>query len=219
VKNLLEQTPSSTDDAEEWLEKLQDSMETVELQYAELTREEEATRLEIQYTYDTTILAGSLAEITYEQDTAELEETLQEAKDALEELKEAKALLETYENGVITSDQAGTIAAVNYEADDVLNASVALCSFYDTGTVTISIEVPQEEVASLAVGASVDVTVTGYGDREGTILEKGTEAVSGESRTNVNYLGTIQLDNSDGRLTSNLAAKITVSDEEETENE
>jgi multidrug resistance efflux pump len=219
VEKLLEQTPSSTEEAEELLEKLQDSQETVQLQYEELIREEEATRLDIQYTYDTTVLAGQLAEITFEQDSASLEESLQEVKDTLEELKEEQALLEACEDGILTAEQAGTLAAVNYEADDVLNTSLAICSYYDTDTVTVSIEVPQEEITALHVGDTVEVSITGYGTRTGTVSEKGMEAVSGESRTNVNYLGTVQLDNSDGRLTSSLSVQITVSDEEESGNE
>ena len=78
---MLEQEPSDEDAAEDLLEQLTDSLEEVQTQYEELQRMEKIYKLQIQYTYDTTKLAAQLAEITYEQELLEWENTLSEAKE------------------------------------------------------------------------------------------------------------------------------------------
>ena len=76
VEQLLSREPSDSEDAQDLIDELQDSQETVEAQYEELQRKEKIFALEIQHTYDTAVLAGKLAELTYQQETEELNETL-----------------------------------------------------------------------------------------------------------------------------------------------
>lgn len=208
IKNLLERTPASEEEAEELLEQLQEGMETVESQYAELVRNEKATRLEIQYTYDTAVLEGELAEITYQQTMEELERTLQEARDQVDSAQEELEELESWEDGVIASSQSGLVASVSWEAGDQLSASLPLVTFYETGTVYVDIQVSQYQVADISVGDAATVTLSGYGTVQGTVEEKSPEAADGGSRTEVNYEVRIALDNESGRLTSGLSAEV-----------
>jgi multidrug resistance efflux pump len=215
AENLLEREPSSTDDAEDLLDQLTEMKETVEEQYAELLRNRKATELGIQYTYDSAVLAGRLAEVTYEQECAEIEQTLQDAKDELSDLEEQQALLAELSDGVVTAKEAGSVAAVNVAADDILTSWTAMYSTYETDTVEIPLEISQNEIARLHVGDTVDVTLTGYGTLEGVISEKAAEALSGTSRTTVNYEVDVELSNTTGRLTSGLAATVSVASESE----
>ena len=208
IKNLLERTPASEEEAEELLEQLQEGMETVESQYAELVRNEKATRLEIQYTYDTAVLEGELAEITYQQTMEGLERTLQEARDQVDSAQEELEELESWEDGVIASSQSGLVASVSWEAGDQLSASLPLVTFYETGTVYVDIQVSQYQVADISVGDAATVTLSGYGTVQGTVEEKSPEAADGGSRTEVNYEVRIALDNESGRLTSGLSAEV-----------
>ncbi len=208
IKNLLERTPASEEEAEELLEQLQEGMETVESQYAELVRNEKATRLEIQHTYDTAVLEGELAEITYQQTMEELERTLQEARDQVDSAQEELEELESWEDGVIASSQSGLVASVSWEAGDQLSASLPLVTFYETGTVYVDIQVSQYQVADISVEDAATVTLSGYGTVQGTVEEKSPEAADGGSRTEVNYEVRIALDNESGRLTSGLSAEV-----------
>ena len=220
AKNLLERTPSSTEDAEELLEQLKDALQTVQEQYAELTRNRTATELEIQYTYDQAIIAGKLAEVTYQQEMEGWEETLEEAQNQVTTLEEEKAALESMTDGILCAEEAMSIAAVNYEAGDELWANTALYSYYDMDTLTVPIEVSQYDIAQLTVGETVEVSLSGVRTMEGTISSKALEPVSGTSRTTVNYEVEISLDNSSGRLSSGVSATVTVPENtEETESE
>ena len=210
VESLLDQEPMDSDNAQDLLNQLEEAAATVSSQYAELTRNRKATELEIQYTYETSVLAGKLAEITYEQELEEWEETLAEAENSKKELEEKKAALEKMTDGIVSSETGGTIAAVNYAADDVLNAATPVLTFYDTEKVSVTIAVPQEEIALLKVGDTVEATVAGRQGLSGTVTEKAMEEQEGNSRTTVNYEVTITIENENGRLSAGSSANVTV---------
>ena len=215
VKQLLSREPSDSSDAQELMEELQDSRETTKVQYEELQRKKKIFELEIQHTYDSAVIAGKLAELTYQQELSDWEETLAEAKQNKADLETQKALLEAMTDGVISADRAGTVASISYEAENLLDSSIPIVSYYDTDTVSITLEVPQEEIASLSVGDTAEVTLAGAGRLEGTLTEKSVEPEDGTSRTTVNYTATVSLDNSDGRLSDGLSATVTFTQETE----
>ena len=215
VKQLLSREPSDSSDAQDLIEELQDSRETTKVQYEELQRKKKIFELEIQHTYDSAVIAGKLAELTYQQELSDWEETLAEAKQNKADLETQKALLEAMTDGVISADRDGTAASISYEAEDLLDSSIPIVSYYDTDTVSITLEVPQEEIASLSVGDTAEVTLAGAGRLEGTLTEKSVEPEDGTSRTTVNYTVTVSLDNSDGRLSDGLSATVTFTQETE----
>ena len=215
VKQLLSREPSVSSDAQDLIEELQDSRETTKVQYEELQRKKKIFELEIQHTYDSAVIAGKLAELTYQQELSDWEETLAETKQNKADLETQKALLEAMTDGVISADRDGTAASIYYEAEDLLDSSIPIVSYYDTDTVSITLEVPQEEIASLSVGDTAEVTLAGAGRLEGTLTEKSVEPEEGTSRTTVNYTATVSLDNSDGRLSDGLSATVTFTQETE----
>ena len=215
VKQLLSREASDSDEAQDLIEELQDSKETTEIQYEELQRKKKLFELEIQHTYDSAVIAGKLAELTYQQELSDWEETLAEAKQNRADLEKQKALLEAMTDGVIYADRDGTVASISYEAEDLLDSAIPIVSYYDTDTVSIALEVPQEEIASLAVGNTADVTLAGAGKMEGTLIEKSVEPEDGTSRTIVNYIVVVSLDNSEGRLSDGLSATVTFTQETE----
>ncbi|MCD8022587.1 MAG: HlyD family secretion protein [Lachnospiraceae bacterium] len=210
AESALELTATDSDEAEEVLEELYEVLDDVQLQYEELMRIRTSTALEIQYNYDTTMLAAELAEITYQQTVESLEDELQSYEDALTDLEDALAVLQSLEDGTVTAEAAGTLSAVNYSAGDTLSSATALYSIYDTDVVTITIEVTQYDIAKMAVGDTVSVVLSGYGTVDGTISEKDTEPQDGTSRTKVIYNVEISVDNSLGWLSAGIGATITV---------
>ena len=219
VEQLLSREPSDSDDAQDLIDELEDSRETTQEQYEELQRKQKIFELEIQHTYDTAVIAGKLAELTYQQSLEEWEETLAEAKQDKADLEAQKALLETMTDGVIYADQAGTVAAISYEAGDSLSSDTPVISYYDTDTVSIILEIDQEDIAGLSVGDTTEVTLTGAGQLEGTITEKSIEPESGTSRTSVKYTATVSIDNTDGRLSDGMSATVTFPKDTKTDTE
>lgn len=210
VKNLLEQEPSDEDAAEDLLEQLTDSLEEVQIQYEELQRMEKIYELQIQYTYDT----AQLAEITYEQELLEWQDTLSEAEGEQETIEEQKAMLDAMTDGAICAEQSGIVASVSYDEGDVISSSVPVIRYYDTDTVTVTLEIPQEEIAGIVVGQTVKVQMDRFGTIEGTVSEKSVEPESGTSRTNVIYTIEVSIENEAGRINSGTAATVTFSETE-----
>ena len=124
-------------------------------------------------------------------------------------MEEKKAILDQMTDGIITADTEGTISAVNYEEDDVLDNTVPLLRFYDTEQVFITISVPQEDIALMQVGDTVEVSVGGRQEMSGKITEKAMEEQEGNSRTTVNYEVTVTVENEDGRLSAGSSASVT----------
>ena len=109
---------------------------------------------------------------------------MESAQDTLDTLKEEQTALLALENGVVTADEDGTIAAVPYEAEDTLQSGTAFALYCDTQTIMISVEVPQENIAQVGVGDEVSVMIAGNRDGAvtGTVSSIASSAHSRESR-------------------------------------
>lgn len=213
IKNLIEREPSDTDQAEELLEELQDGRKTVIANQEELTRNQKITELEIQYTYDCSVIEGKLAEITYTQQMQEWNEKLAEAKAEKSDMESQKAFLENMTDGVLVSDRDGIIAEVFCESEDLISGTEPLMSYYDTDKVMIVIEIPQEEISEISVGDTANVVIGGFMSREGTVTKKEIEPQSDTSRTLVQYEAEITVDNEEGLLGAGTSVTVSFGSE------
>lgn len=196
--------------AEEKVTELSTSVTELEEKYNTALLAYDTQKLAIQNTYDAAVLEGNSAESVYQAALVKLQASVDEAQETLDELKEEQAAFLALENGVITAEQAGTLASVTYEAGDTLFSNVAAVSYYSTGTITISVEVDQSDIARIGVGDDVSVAISGSRDSlTGTIQSIASSATTGGSVSNVTYAVVIAIDNSDGRLSSGSSAEIT----------
>lgn len=175
----------------------------------------------LQNEYDTAVVEGKYAGSTYESTVSELESAVESAQDTLDTLKEEQTALLALENGVVTADEDGTIAAVPYEAEDTLQSGTAFALYCDTQTIMISVEVPQENIAQVGVGDEVSVMIAGNRDGAvtGTVSSIASSATTGGSVSNFTYAVIISIDNSDGRLGSGSSATVTFQGEQEEKTE
>lgn len=195
--------------ANDKLDELYGQLESLQEAYEQAKRDAITAQAEIQKEYEEAVLEGAYAGTEYESTVAELAEKVETAQEVLEELLEGQEALLSLENGVICADRAGTVAAVIYEAEDVLQDGVALVSYYDMDTIYISVEVAQEQIALLTLKDAVDVSVSGSrGTITGEIASIATEKTSGGSISNVTYAVVIAIDNSDGSLSSGSSATV-----------
>ena len=218
VKELLEREPSDNDAAQELADQLCDKRETVQRQYDELIRNQNAVKLQIQYTYDTAVLAGELAGFTWEQEKQQWEDQLAQAKSEKADIEEKLEWLSGLEDGIITADRAGVVSGVSYEAGDTLLSDTPLISYYNTDTLTISFEVEQQQIHLLQVGDTVSVSIEGRNaDTDAKICEKAIAPTEGTSRTEVKYEVIVSLDNSDGLYSSGASAAIKTNSDQDDE--
>lgn len=200
---------------------LTDSLDDLKSDYEQAERDATTQKAELQNEYDTAVVEGKYAGSTYELTVSELESAVESAQDTLDTLKEEQTALLALEDGVVTADEDGTIAAVPYEAEDTLQSGTAFALYCDTQTIMISVEVPQENIAQVGVGDEVSVMIAGKRDGAvtGTVSSIASSATTGGSVSNVTYAVIISIDNSDGRLGSGSSATVTFQGEQEEKTE
>ncbi|MDD2969265.1 MAG: HlyD family efflux transporter periplasmic adaptor subunit [Lachnospiraceae bacterium] len=181
---------------------------------AELTR----TTLEAKQTYETETITGSIAPDTYEYAKGTLEEAVVEAQTAVEEANEKLTDFETFVgDGSVYAQSDGLIMSVNYETGDSLINSGELFTYVTQDSITLSVDVSQEDIVDLAVGDSVSIAFTAYPDENysGEITAITTTATS-EHATTISYPVTIKVLGDTSKLYEGMTGDVTfVTDQKE----
>lgn len=200
---------------------LTESLDKLKSDYEQAARDAKTQKAELKNEYDTAVVEGKYAGSTYEATVSELESAVESAQNTLDTLKEEQTALIALENGVVTADEDGTIAAVPYEAGDTLQPGTAFALYCDTQTIMISVEVSQEKVAQVHVGEEVSVMISGNreGAVTGTVSSIASSATTGGSVSNVTYAVIISIDNPDGKLGSGSSATVIFQGEQEEKTE
>lgn len=215
AKQALEQAKSNyektVEQAEKSLEQLEGSVDALQQSYEAASREAETKRLELQKQYDTAILEGEYAETTYNETVEKLKSVVDNAEKSLTNLREEQAALLALEDGVVCASQSGTLASVAYDADDILFSGTAFVTYYETDTLTISVEVEQENIAYVAVGDEVSVEISGSrrGNVTGTVASIASSATTGRSVSDVTYAVVIAIENENNMLSAGSSATVT----------
>ena len=165
------------------------------------------------------VVEGKYAEDTYNKTVLALENSVKSAEKKLSDLKEGQAKLLALENGVVTAQQAGTLAVVNYGVEDVIFSSEALVSYYDTSKLDISLEIPQEDIASVEIGEEVRVSISGKREVTGKVTSVASSATSGRSRSDVTYTVIVSIENEENSLDVGTSVTVVFEKEGEAVNE
>lgn len=75
---------------------------------------------ELLNTYEEAVLAGKYADTEYQSTLLTLQEAVDSAQEKLDTLKEEQEAVLAMQDGVVRADRDGVLAAVSYEAEDVL---------------------------------------------------------------------------------------------------
>lgn len=221
ANQTLEQANSiykkDVEQAQNTLNKHNGNVESLKAAYEVADREYETKKLELQETHDLAVVEGKYAEDTYDKTVLALEDSVKSAEKKLSDLKEGQANLLALEDGVITAQQAGILAAVNYGVEDVIFSSEALVSYYDTSKLDISLEIPQEYIAEVEVGEEVSVSMTGKREIIGKVTSIASSATTGGSKSDVTYTVIVSIENEEGSLTTGTSVTVIFESEEEGE--
>ena len=186
----------------------------IESTKAELTK----TSLEAKQIYETETLTGSIASDTYEYAKGTLEEAVIEAQTAVEEANEKLTDFEAFVgDGIVYAQSDGLIMTMNYEAGDSLINSGDLFTYVTEDSITLSVDVSQEDIVDLVVGDSVTISFTAYPDEiyTGEITAITTTATS-EHATTISYPVTIKVQGETSKLYEGMTGDVTfITDQKE----
>jgi RND family efflux transporter MFP subunit len=175
--------------------------------------------MQARQTYETSVANGKAAGKIYGYTVDSLKETVDEAQTTLDDASDTLSDFEDFvgSDGIIRADGAGLVTAVNYEKGDKLTDTGTMLSYVKDGAYTVSVDVSEEDVSSIAIGDKVSVVFTAYPDETytGTISEISTTAAS-THQTTVSYPVTVEIDGDTSKLYGGMTADVTfVTDEVE----
>lgn len=172
----------------------------------------EIDKLDVNHSYQESKLNGENAQITYQAKLESLKEELQEAEETKQKAREQLDAFQDFvgEDGTVTTDGAGIVTQVGYQAGDTLTSEGTVVSYASGEDMTISVDVTQEDVVDLNVGDHADIVFAAYENDiyEGTILSIDTTATSEDSAT-VSYKVVIGVGGDTSRLYGGMTADIT----------
>ncbi|MBP8715547.1 MAG: efflux RND transporter periplasmic adaptor subunit [Lachnospiraceae bacterium] len=196
-------------------EKIMDDQELLTQAQAQLDHK----TMEAKQSYQSSAAEGKAASDVYGYTVDSLQETVDEAQTTLDDASDSLSDFESFvgDDGIIRSDGAGLVTAVNYDAGDKLTDTGAMITYVKDGAYTVSIDVSEEDVSSIKIGDSVTIAFSAYPDEtyNGTISEISTSS-SDTHQTTVSYPVTVAIDGDTSKLYGGMTADVTfVTDETE----
>jgi HlyD family secretion protein len=211
-ESFMNQFDESNESIESMVQQVYDIQE--EILYDQQLLEKEL--LSAQQDYDMSNVSGSIADTKYSSSLTSYETALNKAKEELEEATEKlDAFNEFVGDGTVYAEDAGLVTEVGYEEDDYLVMAGVLISYATSDAMTISVDVSQEDVVTMQVGDSVDISFAAYEDEsyKGIIKSITTTSTSRSSAT-VSYPVVISIQGDTSKLYSGMTADVTfVTDE------
>ena len=161
--------------------------------------------------YNSAVLSGELAQDIYDYSTESLQDAVTQAQSTYDELQQLMDDFTAFagEDGIVYAPESGLLVSVNCEEDQELTSESTLIS-YTTREDTVSIDVSEEDIASISVGDSVDLVFTAYPDEtyEGTVLSITTTAAS-DYATTISYPVLIGVNGDTQKLYGGMTADVT----------
>lgn len=145
------------------LEQKQANAASLQEKLAAAQAKQKINQLDMEETYQETVITGQNAQTTYNATVEDLKETLQEAEETKEKREEQLQAFEDFvgSDGILYAAEDGVITGVGYEAGDRLTTTGTIFSYATADDMRISVDVPQEDIVDLQVGDAVDITFTG----------------------------------------------------------
>lgn len=161
--------------------------------------------------YNSALLGGQLAQDIYDYSTESLQDAVTQAQNTCDELQELLDAFDAFagEEGIVYAPEDGLLISVNCEDEEELIGESTLIS-YTTREDTVSIDVSEEDIASISVGSSVELVFTAYPEEiyEGTVLSITTTAASDYAAT-ISYPVLIKVEGDTEKLYGGMTADVT----------
>lgn len=208
IEDCEDKIAEEEDSIQDYLAKIQDAQVT-----------SGADVLTAKQDYETDTLAGSISQDTYKYTVGSAEEDVTEAQSDLDDAKENMEDFETFVgDGTIYAESDGLVTAVDYEEGDSLSSTSDLISYVTESSITLSVDVSEEDIVDIAVGDSVNIEFTAYPDEnyQGEVTAITTTATSSDSTT-VSYPVTIRVIGDTSKLFSGMTGDVTFVTDEKAE--
>ena len=209
ISSLKTQIAACTDSKQ--LTQLQTQLESSQSQLDSAKSSQSADELSAKQTYEKAVMYYENAQSLYDIAVSDVDTDTQEAQDAVDTAKENLAAFEEYVSGEgITAEYSGTITGVGYTSGDVLTADTPIASYADAETITVTVNVTEDDIAGISLDDVVDVSFLSYPDEtfSGYVSEIGASTSETGSST-VSYPVTVVIITFPETLLTGMTANVT----------
>ena len=209
IDDINTQIADCTD--EKQLSQLKTQLETLQSQLSSAESSRSSDELAAKQTYEESCMYYESAQDLYDVSVNGVGSATEEAQDAVDN---AKADLEAFEeyvsDGSILAEYSGTITGVGYSSGDTLSSDTAIASFADAESITVTVNVTEDDIAAVHIEDAVDISFLSYPDDSfgGYVSEIGSSSTSGNSST-VSYPVTVVVTSVPETLLSGMTANVT----------
>ena len=209
ISDVKSQISACTDDKQ--LTQLKTQLESLQSQYNSAVSSRASDELSAKQTYEEACMYYKNAQDLYNVAVSGVGSASEQAK---EKVDTAKADLEAFEayvkDGNILAEYGGTVTAVGYSSGDTLNKDTAIASFADAESITVTVNVTEDDIAVVNIDDEVDVSFLAYPDEvySGYVSEIGSSSTSGKSST-VSYPVTVVITSVPDKMLTGMTANVT----------
>ncbi|MDO5294144.1 MAG: HlyD family efflux transporter periplasmic adaptor subunit [bacterium] len=202
----------AVEEANSNLKTLKNNASTLQANYDAAVINQEKETISLNKEYKISTLTYENAKSIYDAATKDLDADVTKAQETLDDLNANLSLLTGIKSdGIIKASEDGTIYSVSYEKEDEMVAGGAVVAYSKPETIDIDFTVSQDDIASISVGDTAYITVTGNRNQiEGKVSTIATSPTSSGSVSNVTYTVTVSVDNSEGNLAADSDASISI---------
>ncbi len=196
---------------EKQLEQLNTQLETLQSQLTSALNSRASEELAAKQTYEEACMYYDNAQDLYDVSVNDVGSASDEARDAVET---AEADLEAFEeyiaDGSIRAEYSGTITSVGYAPGDTLSSDTAIASYADAESITVTVNVTEDDISAVHIDDSVDISFLSYPDDifDGYVSSIGSSSTGGNSAT-VSYPVTVVVTSVPETLLSGMTANVT----------
>ena len=156
------------------------------------------------------LLTSQGAEVSYEIELAELEKTLDAAKEHYEEAKDTwKIFKNSFKNYTWYAKANGTLNYIGYEKGDYITNMKPILGYYNGDTISIEITIDQSERPALLVGDEVTVVTSSMPRGTNGVISMIANKNNSASASKVTYGVTVSIDNTQGNIGAGEYATVT----------
>lgn len=211
ARSKYQQAKTALTQAENAVTENESAIANLQNQLAAAQAKQKINQLDMEETYQETVITGQNAQTTYNATVEDLKETLQEAEETKEKREEQLQAFENFvgSDGILYAAEDGVITGAGYEAGDRLTTTGIICSYATADDMRISVDVTQEDIVDLQVGDAVDIAFTAYPEESytGSILSINIAATSDYSNT-VSYTVEISVEGALEKLYGGMTADV-----------
>ena len=209
ISDIQSQIADCTDDMQ--LTQLNTQLESLQSQLSSAEGSRAADELAAKQTYEEAVMYYENARELYNVAISDVGSASDEAQEAVDTAKSDLEAFEEYiKDGSIISEYSGTVTSVGYKAGDTLSSDTAIASFADAESITVTVNVTEDDIAAVNIGDAVDISFLAYPDEvyEGYVSEIGSSSTSGKSST-VSYPVTVVVTSFPEKMLSGMTTNVT----------